>query len=207
MPCHVAFVPLKKCEREGQIALLIKCRNSVAKRRQRLWQTICLLINTTNAGNKEIVKWHTVWSYFLVLTSSRVISGIMYRTLPVKTVTGFIQGKTRNCSPCRVLFPNNDRRSINYPLHICTPKTHIYTTRRHQVQICVFGVQINSIIARGMLISHKNTLYWGLVVMVCPLVARTTPPSYCWRWWRVVMTARTQRESCLTCGLVSWLEH
>ena len=33
---------------------------SVAKRRQRLWLTISLLINTTNAGNEKIVKRHTV---------------------------------------------------------------------------------------------------------------------------------------------------
>ena len=34
--------------------------SSVAKRRQRLWRTISLLINPTNAGNKLIVKRHTM---------------------------------------------------------------------------------------------------------------------------------------------------
>ena len=53
---------------------------SVAKQRQHLWRTITLLISTTN-GNKSIVKRHTVLSYFFVLESSRVISGIMYRML------------------------------------------------------------------------------------------------------------------------------
>ena len=38
---------------------------SVAKRRQRLWQTISLLINATN-DNKYIGKRHTVWSYFSI---------------------------------------------------------------------------------------------------------------------------------------------
>ena len=47
---------------------------SVAKRRQLLWRTISLLINTTNAKNTlcEVI--------FFVLASSRVISGIIYRT-------------------------------------------------------------------------------------------------------------------------------
>ena len=83
---------------------------SVAKRRQRLWQTISLLIITTN-GN---IKRHTVWIYFFILASSRVISGIIspFRVLLYAS---------RRCPVCPVgaYFPDKDRCSIHYPLHRC----------------------------------------------------------------------------------------
>ena len=50
-------------------------------------------------------------SNFFVSASSRVISGIMYRTSQV-----IIENKP--LLPCQAYFPDNDRHSINYPLHI-----------------------------------------------------------------------------------------
>ena len=97
--------------------------SSVAKRRQRLWRTISLLINTTNAGNKYIVKRHTMWSYFFVLASSRVIRRIMHRPSPVIVENKPLQGEARHlrcASVCPVwaYFPDNGRRSMHYPLLI-----------------------------------------------------------------------------------------
>ena len=52
------------------------------------------------------------------------------------------QGKSRVSyqPPCWELFPDNDRRSIHYPLHICTPKSCIciwYLTCVINIYICM----------------------------------------------------------------------
>ena len=87
-------------ENEGKAAEREK-RNGVS-----LANYISLLKNTVN-GNKYIVKRHTVSSFFSVLTSSRVIGGIMY-------TTAVIIGKM--IRPVGTHFPDSDCRSIIYLL-------------------------------------------------------------------------------------------
>ena len=72
-----------------------------------------------------------MWSYFFVLASRHVISGIMYRMSPVRgpgTLACFRakqdNSAMRQCPvrPVWAYFPNNDRRSIHYPLLSKWPK-------------------------------------------------------------------------------------
>ena len=65
-------------------------------------------------------------SYFFVLASSRVISGIMYRTpVIIGQISPFRAKQHPTASrrgavrPVGAYFPDNDRRSIHYPLHNC----------------------------------------------------------------------------------------
>jgi hypothetical protein len=95
----------------------------VAKRRQRLCQTISLLINTTNGNCKK-----TRVKNCFVLARSRVISGIMYRTrrslskiIPFRAKQDTSTSRRGLVRPVGAYFPDNHRRSVglqHYPLHI-----------------------------------------------------------------------------------------
>src|SRR4029434_7103338 len=66
---------------------------------------------------------HTVLSYFFVLEGSGVIGGIMYRTpVIIGKISPFRAKQNPSASrrgavrPVGAYFPDNDRRSIHYPL-------------------------------------------------------------------------------------------
>ena len=141
----------------------------VAKQGQRLWRTISLLINTTNANCRKTAR-QVIFSFWQV--NIIPISGIMYRTSPVIILNKPIQGKARplrftwvSCWPCPGLFPNNDVRCVHYPLLITL--------------LCMrfFDWCLNNCF---------NISYWCM--LLCVLSSRwrslTSGRSVCtWRWW------------------------
>ena len=120
-----------------------------------------------------------MWSYFFVLASSRVLSGIMLRTSPFIIENKPLQGEARrlrcapvSCLPCPgAYFPDNDRRSIHYPLHI--PLLRVCLCRRIARRsgwircqcVCLYDTQVYPI--SGSVPAHHWHLCTLLSVSVC----------------------------------------